>query len=945
LAYIDDIVVYSNDIWDHLKHLRQVVELHVQCGMKLNLRKCHVLKTEIEYLGHLVSRDGIRMIPSYVQRILDWPLPTTGKELRQFLGFTGYYRSFVKEYSYLTAEMNKLKNDQTVSWTDSVIHKFDKLKECFKQEPLRGYPQYDTDQAFILDTDFSSTNLAAVLNQRQQGKEVFLGCVAKKCNKAEANYPSHKGEMAAVILGLKRFEHILRAKPFIIRTDSKCVQYLQTMKEYRGIWARWQAYLASFNFQTVHRSGTLQCTADALSRMPGLEDSADADALEPDEFLQDIDDIYAVVSEVTLADLQLATESDSVLRIMKGYVLDKHKPDKEERKTLSSRGMALVNVFECLQVEDGVLYFVPPKVNGVQKDKRICLPLSLLDNAFKLCHDDPTAGHYGLNKTYFKLREKFYFPHLYSYVSGRIHNCVPCISKQSTMPKPTHNQHVEELSYPGQRLYVDTVGPLTPSHFQGKMCKHFITMQDGFTRYLVASPIESVDASTVSEAVIERWVYVHGTPEVVHSDQGVAFTSKLFKEIMERLHIVNTTTPGYSPEANRVERAHRVLGGLLRADRRFEAKAWPNKLLAAVLAYNTTINRCTGLSPFEAMYGRPPRLPIELAFPFPRKEGVSFSTQIEDMKLKFHQIFEQITEKQRTGIMLDHFRFQARSKPEFHVGDIVYFFLGRIKPGLSKKLQSRWIGPFKVKRIVSDSLLVIFPEGDWTVKPMEISTIVSRLKKVDPTLTLKELRPSKRHQIDLEVILDDLDELSEYLAYQRDFEDDDEVEDQVLPPLTLSGPMGPGVGGQPLEDPPPDEGMIPSDVVEPSPSIGAPSRNARIGSETSLDPPPRRILPTVKSEPPPPHSINDDEVEFEASVEAGRGQPPEDADSEDEYTSPLNMSWRTDEDSQTDGSEPSLSPARGQRPSLQLEGASRMTFASARAKIAQQLQPKRKRKK
>ena len=142
--------------------------------------------------------------------------------------------------------------------------------------------------------------------------------------------------------------------------------------------------------------------------------------------------------------------------------------------------------------------------------------------------------------------------------------------------------------------------------------------------------------------------------------------------------------------------------------------------------------------------------------------------------------------------------------------------------------------------------------------------------------------------------------------------------------------------------------MIPSDVVEPSPSIGAPSRNARIGSETSLDPPPRRILPTVKSEPPPPHFINDDEVEFEASVEAGRGQPPEDADSEDEYTSPLNMSWRTDEDSQTDGSEPSPgepSPARGQRPSLQLEGASRMTFASARAKIAQQLQPKRKRKK
>ena len=198
------------------------------------------------------------MIPSYVEKILAWQLPTTGKELQSFLGFSGYYRSFIKEYAHLTAEMNKMKNNQLVEWTEETKYKFEELKKCFENAPVRGYPQYHTDEPFILDTDWSSSNMAAVLSQVQDGRERFIGCTARKCNSAQSNYPSYKGEMNAVILGLKKFEHILRAKPFILRTDSRCVEYLRSMKEYRGIWARWQAYLASFNFKIIHRKGTKQ---------------------------------------------------------------------------------------------------------------------------------------------------------------------------------------------------------------------------------------------------------------------------------------------------------------------------------------------------------------------------------------------------------------------------------------------------------------------------------------------------------------------------------------------------------------------------------------------------------------------------------------------------------------------------------------------------------------
>jgi len=106
LGYLDDIIVFSKSIQEHLERLQEVLETHRQFGMKLKLSKCKVLQAQVEYLGHLVSEKGIEMVPSYVQKIVDWPLPQTGKQLKQFLGFVGYYRGFIPDIADLTFEMN-----------------------------------------------------------------------------------------------------------------------------------------------------------------------------------------------------------------------------------------------------------------------------------------------------------------------------------------------------------------------------------------------------------------------------------------------------------------------------------------------------------------------------------------------------------------------------------------------------------------------------------------------------------------------------------------------------------------------------------------------------------------------------------------------------------------------------------------------------------------------
>jgi hypothetical protein len=127
------------------------------------------------------------MVPSYVQKILEWPLPANRKELKQFLGFIGYYRGFIPDIAELTFEMNDMKKGNKLQWNDKVIAKFETLKKRFAAAPLRRYPDYTTQKPFILDTDFSSTAMAAILSQEQDGEERFIGAGARKCNKAEQN--------------------------------------------------------------------------------------------------------------------------------------------------------------------------------------------------------------------------------------------------------------------------------------------------------------------------------------------------------------------------------------------------------------------------------------------------------------------------------------------------------------------------------------------------------------------------------------------------------------------------------------------------------------------------------------------------------------------------------------------------------------------------------------
>lgn len=798
MAYVDDLIIFSKNVSEHLGHLEEIVSIHAKAGMKIKLRKCKIFATSVNYLGHMITAEGISMIPKYVEKVLDWPLPKTGKDLKSFLGFCGYYRSFIPNYSTLTADLETLKMEDNPEWTDKAKMQFQSLKEAFKTAPVRGYPDYESPEPFIVDTDFSGIAQAGVLSQVQAGREKFLGCVAKKNNEAERNYPSYKGELAAIIFTLRRFEHILRAKKFIIRTDSGPLQYLKTCKKTSGIFARYHNYLSTFNFEVVHRPGKIHVTADALSRREGLNEEIidKRKTLEPKSYLDGAEDSIYVSEEIPIKqgadneknmssnlpnlcdpphlktigncegeeqrEQRLGTsvkqpcapyrDAGSVKRLgngPKGNVSETHNVYLREQlndpNILKVRSWVEQNVFptdrkrlnriqrmylgfkQILRIcpKSGLLYI------ELDNSKRVCVPDSMIPELFNKFHSE--SGHPGLHETVRRLKEHFYFPNMQTYCNLRIVNCIACLAKFTSehgdrKAKPSH--HTEEWLYFNQNVYIDLVGPLIPCRFRGKTVKFVLTIQDGFTRFLVATPVEDMSAEVAARALLESWCFVYGCPLNIKSDNGTNFTSSVFANVLKSLNIKQSFSPVYNPKSNRVERAHQTLMRYLRTGD--NSINWPNKLQAAVFWLNSSTNRITGVSPFKALFGTDVLLPLSYIVPkIPDtvyKDFVTLINEKQDLMRKVHSYMVQ--NQAEYARVLDQ-----NSDPEkykFSIGDTIYYFTALCPEKGTKKLISHWTGPYLIHKIISDSVVVIKLQNAESQRMRDrlITVNVSRIRKI-----------------------------------------------------------------------------------------------------------------------------------------------------------------------------------------------------------------------
>jgi len=267
LVYLDDIIVYSSSVEEHIERLGLLFERLRAANLKLKPSKCRLLRTEVSFLGHVVSGDGIATDPDKIKAVRDWPVPRDIKEVRSFLGLASYYRKFVPAFAGIAAPLHALAGKyQVFKWTEDCERAFEGLKGMLISSPVLAMPR-DGDP-FVLDTDACDVSIGAVLSQVQDGHERVIAYASRTLSRPERNYCVTRKELLAVVFYAKMFRQYLLGRQFLIRTDHSALQWLRTTPEPIGQQARWCEILEEFDFQIIHRPGRNHGNADALSRRP-----------------------------------------------------------------------------------------------------------------------------------------------------------------------------------------------------------------------------------------------------------------------------------------------------------------------------------------------------------------------------------------------------------------------------------------------------------------------------------------------------------------------------------------------------------------------------------------------------------------------------------------------------------------------------------------------------
>lgn len=261
LVFFDDILVYSTDEKEHLEHLELVFKVMRQHKLFAKMSKCEFLQGQVAYLGHVISKDGVAVDENKVKDMLAWPEPKSVKALRGFLGLSGYYRKFVKDYGTIAKPLTNLLQKDNFHWDETATQAFRNLKEAMASTPVLKLPDFS--KAFTVESDASNTGIGAVLTQEGRPLAYFSKALGIR-GQAMSTYEK---ELMAVVSAVKKWASYLMDKHFYIKTDHWALKFLSEQKISNLLQQKWISKLMGYNYTILYRKGKENTVADALSRM------------------------------------------------------------------------------------------------------------------------------------------------------------------------------------------------------------------------------------------------------------------------------------------------------------------------------------------------------------------------------------------------------------------------------------------------------------------------------------------------------------------------------------------------------------------------------------------------------------------------------------------------------------------------------------------------------
>ena len=679
LVYLDDICIFSRSPEEHLVHIEKVLRKLEQHRLSGNWKKCHFGQTHLDFLGHVIGADGIRVDPKKVYAVQDWPKPKDVSHLRSFLGLANYFRRFMKNYSTVVAPLTSLlRKGKTVKddWNEACDTAFDTVKRMLTTAPVLKAPDFT--KPFEVHTDASIEGLGAAL--LQEGRPVAF--YSRKLNSAERNYTTTEQECLAVLCALREWRCYLEGVPFTLYTDHQPLTFTNTKLGMSRRQIRWVEEFQRYTFEWRYKKGTENSVADSLSRVPAL--------------LNNIV-FFAVTTRrgdrktVTWADQQPQQSSERPAKRSKA------------NDSVSPTRKTILDQIRQAYKSDATLN--KPKMNKytqkqglLWKNNLIVVPAvsELRTTLMQEAHDTSYSGHFGWRKTLNLLQRHFYWPKMSSQVKTFVATCDSCQRMKASNQKQAGP--MQPLSIPNRNWESVSMDLITDLPLTARGFDSVLVMVDRLSKMThFAACKKTISSMELAQLFTKEIIRLHGFQRSLVMDRDPRFTSQFWKDLCAMFGTKLRLSTAFHPQTDgQTERMNRTLEDCLRHYVSPTQSDWDLHLAPMEFAINNAKQDSTGLSPFQMVYGMDPLTPLNLDMDCKAPTAQEMASTIDNNMKRAKTALAAAQNRMKTST--DKHRRDVTFKP----GDRVLLNTKNIHLLVvgPKKLLPRWCGPFKVLQAI-----------------------------------------------------------------------------------------------------------------------------------------------------------------------------------------------------------------------------------------------------